>query len=45
MVNWIAGINGAIQGSATTEAGIREGIRQAFRQSPYIEATAPSPGR
>jgi hypothetical protein len=45
VVNWIAGINGAIQGSATTEAGIREGIRQAFRQSPYIEATAASPGR
>lgn len=45
VVNWIAGINGAVQGSSTTEAGIRDGIRQAFRQSPYIQAAAASPSR
>ena len=37
---WVAGINGALQDSeSTTEAGIRSGIRQAFTQSSYIQAS------
>jgi len=36
-LNWIGALNGAIQKS-TTEANIRNGIRQAFTQSPYIAA-------
>ena len=39
---WLAGINGAVQSSAATNANaIRAGIGQAFQQSPYIQA-APS---
>lgn len=37
---WLAGINGALQKSeSTTESGIRTGIRQAFTQSSYIQAS------
>lgn len=42
VTNWLAGINGALQGSQTTEDGIRTGIRQAFDQSPYIQAESSS---
>ena len=39
-LNWVGSINGALDSkSSTTESGIREGIRQAFAQSPYIAAT------
>jgi len=34
-LNWIGGLNGAIQNS-TTDTKIRNGIKQAFAQSPYI---------
>ena len=46
VVNWLAGINGAIQGgsASTNENSIRSGIQQAFVQSPYIEA-APAPAK
>jgi len=44
VVNWVAAINGALQGSSTTETGIQNGIQQAFTQSPYIEA-APAPSK
>ena len=36
-LTWIGVLNGAIQ-SSTTEANIRDGIQQAFVQSPYIAA-------
>ncbi len=37
---WLAGVNGVLQKSeSTTESGIRTGIRQAFTQSPYIQAS------
>ncbi len=36
-LNWVGGLNGAIQKS-TTEINIRNGIKQAFAQSPYIVA-------
>jgi hypothetical protein len=36
-LNWVGGLNGAIQNS-TTENSIRNGIKQAFVQSPYIVA-------
>jgi hypothetical protein len=45
VLNWLAGINGALQSSSTTESGIRTGIRQAFTQSPYIEAAPASKSR
>jgi len=36
---WVAGINGALRKeTAATESSIRAGIRQAFVQSPYIQA-------
>ncbi len=39
-LNWVGSINGALDSKAsTTEADIREGIRKAFAQSPYIAAT------
>jgi len=38
VVNWVAAINGAVQGTATTESDIRRGIGQAFDQSSYIQA-------
>ena len=38
-LNWVGSINGALDSKASsTEASIREGIRQAFAQSPYIAA-------
>ena len=37
LINWIGALNGAIQ-TSTTEATIRNGIKQAFAQSPYIAA-------
>ncbi len=38
-LNWVGSINGALDSKAsTTEASIREGIRQGFAQSPYIAA-------
>jgi hypothetical protein len=37
LLNWIGALNGAIQ-NTTTEATIRNGIKQAFSQSPYIAA-------
>ena len=38
-LNWIGSINGALDSKAsTTEAGIRDGIRQGFAQSSYIAA-------
>lgn len=38
-LNWIGSINGALENSApTTEADIRDGIRQGFLQSSYIAA-------
>ena len=36
-LNWIGALNGALQKS-TTEANVRNGIKQAFAQSPYIAA-------
>jgi hypothetical protein len=39
ILNWVGGINGAVANTTSTnEAGIRNGIRQAFAQSPYIVA-------
>jgi|GEM_PF-353914 len=39
-VMWISGLNGALTGTGTNPtAGIPNGIRQAFTQSPYIKAT------
>jgi hypothetical protein len=37
-LNWIGSLNGALEKASTTEAGIRDGIKQGFQQSPYIAA-------
>ena len=37
---WLAGLNGVVQdATAANEAAIQNGIRQAFAQSPYIQAS------
>jgi hypothetical protein len=42
--HWNAGLNGYLTGSGTSGASrVERGIRQAFRQSPYLGAVTPTP--